>query len=374
MFFLPDAPKLILWCIVKYFSLFIFCNKLFFVVKSGIMSGIIKAMVMSAGVGSRLDPLTKFVPKPLVPIANRPVMDILFEKLASIGVKDVICNTYYLADKIIERYENNNSGINFNYIKEETLSGTAGGVKKCQSFFDKDSCFLVLSADGLSDADFKKGIEIHRNSNAIATIGIKRIPAEDVSHFGVVVTDENGFITEFQEKPSVKLAKSNFINTGIYIFDYKIFDYIPENTFYDFAKNVFPKLLKEHVINTFEVAEYWSDIGTLEQYKQSTQDLFNGECKFSHAPIVYTDSGSYIAEDAVIPGSVKFIGNSVIGKYSNIGENSVIENCIIWDNVVIGANIRLSDCVIASNSVIKIDLSSQIIGANEIIASESLKI
>ncbi len=338
------------------------------------MSGIIKAMVMSAGVGSRLDPLTKFVPKPLVPIANRPVMDILFENLLDTGVKDVICNTYYLSDKIIERYKNNNSGINFNYIKEETLSGTAGGVKKCQFFFDEGSSFIVMSADGLSNADLKKGIEIHKNSGAIATIGIKRIYPEEVSHFGVVVTDENGFITEFQEKPYINEAKSNFINTGIYIFDYKIFDYIPENTFYDFAKNVFPKLLKEHAINTFKVSEYWSDIGTLEQYKQSTQDLFNGECKFSHAPIVNTDSGSYIAEDAVIPKSVKFVGNSVIGKYSSIGENSVIENSIIWDNVVIGTNIRLSNCVVASNSIIKTDLSSQIIGANEIIDSKSLKI
>ena len=338
------------------------------------MSGMIKAMVMSAGVGSRLDPLTRFVPKPLVPIANRPVMDILFEKLISIGVKDVICNTHYLSDKIIERYKKNNFGINFNFIKEETLSGTAGGVKKCQFFFDKDNPFLVLSADGLSNVDLEKGIEIHKKSGAIATIGIKQISLEEVSHFGVVVTDENGFISEFQEKPSINEAKSNFINTGIYIFDYKIFDYIPENTFYDFAKNVFPELLKEHAINTFEVKEYWSDIGTLEQYKQSTQDLFNGECKFSHAPIVNTDSGSYIAEDAVIPKTVKFVGNSVIGKYSSIGENSVIENSIIWDNVVIAPNLRIADSVIASNSVIKTDLSSQIIGANEIIASESLKI
>ena len=338
------------------------------------MSGMIKAMVMSAGVGSRLDPLTRFVPKPLVPIANRPVMDILFEKLISIGVKDVICNTHYLSDKIIERYKKNNFGINFNYIKEETLSGTAGGVKKCQFFFDKDNPFLVLSADGLSNVDLEKGIEIHKKSGAIATIGIKQISLEEVSHFGVVVTDENGFISEFQEKPSINEAKSNFINTGIYIFDYKIFDYIPENTFYDFAKNVFPELLKEHAINTFEVKEYWSDIGTLEQYKQSVQDLFNGECKFSHAPIVYDHSGAYIAEDAVIPKSVQFVGNSVIGRYSNIGENTVIENSIIWDNVVIAPNLRIADSVIASNSVIKTDLSSQIIGANEIIASESLKI
>lgn len=338
------------------------------------MNESIKVMVMSAGVGSRLDPLTRFIPKPLVPIANKPVMDILFEKLVSLGIKDVICNTYYLADKIIERYKNNNLGINFNYIKEETLSGTAGGVKKCQPFFDEGECFLVLSADGLSNADLKKGIEIHKNSGALATIGIKKIALEEIPKFGVVVTDEDGFITQFQEKPSVEEAKSNCINTGIYIFDYKIFDYIPENTFYDFAKNVFPILLKEHAINTFRVDEYWSDIGTIEQYKQSTDDLFSGKCNFTHSSVVELASGKYISDNALIPASVKFLGNSVIGKNSIIGENVTIENSIIWDNVKIADNSYISNSIIASNCVIKTDLYSQVIGENEIVASETIKI
>ncbi len=322
---------------------------------------IVKAMIMSAGVGSRLDPLTKLVPKPLVPIANKPVMDILFEKLSAIGIKDVICNTYYLADKIIERYTNNDLGINFNYIKEETLSGTAGGVKKCQHFFKNGETFIVLSADGLTNADLKKGIEIHQRSNAIATIGVKKIDKSQVPHFGVVVTDKTGFITEFQEKPSIEEAKSNFINTGIYIFDYKIFDYIPENMFYDFAKNVFPKLLAEHAINTFEVNEYWSDIGTLEQYKQSTQDLFNGKCYFKHAPITKCMRGAYIAEACKIDDTVEFIGNSTIGKNTVIGENTIIENCIIWDNVKIGSNLHISNSVIASNCIIDSDINNEYI-------------
>lgn len=338
------------------------------------MGNSIKAMIMAAGVGSRLEPLTKSVPKPLVPIANKPVMDILFENLAQIGIKDVICNTYYMADKIIERYTNNKFGINFNYIKEEILSGTAGGVKKCQFFFEKDSTFVVLSADGLSNADLKHGIDIHKKSGAIATIGIKQIPMEDVPHFGVVVTDKDGFIAEFQEKPSIEEAKSNFINTGIYIFDYKVFDYIPEGTFYDFAKNVFPKLLAEHAINTFEVKEYWSDIGTIAQYIQSMHDLFEQKCYFDHAPIIHTKDGAYIAEDARICDNVTFKGNSTIGRYSSIGKDCKIENCIIWDNVTIKGGVHLSDCVIASNSVIETDLNSQIVGANEIISSTSIKI
>ena len=335
----------------------------------------VKAMIMAAGVGSRLEPLTKSVPKPLVPVANKPVMDILFENLSELGIKDVICNTYYLAEQIIDRYKSNDLGINFNYVKEETLSGTAGGVKKCQYFFDKDSTFVVLSADGLSNADLKHGIEVHKKSGAIATIGIKQIPMEDVQHFGVVVTDEKGFITEFQEKPTVEEAKSNFINTGIYIFDYKIFDYIPENTFYDFAKNVFPKLLVEHAINTFEVKEYWSDIGTIAQYIQSMQDLFDGKCYFKHAPIIRQNNGAYIADySSKISDSTIFRGNSTIGRNCTIGKNCEIENCIIWDNVEIADGVKLSECVIASNCVIETNLTSQIVGANEIIAQKVAKI
>ena len=338
------------------------------------MKNSIKAMIMSAGVGSRLEPLTKFVPKPLVPIANKPVMDILFDNLLSIGIKDVVCNTYYLADKIINRYENNSHGLNFNYIKEETLSGTAGGVKKCQFFFEKGDTFVVLSADGLSNADIEKGIEIHRQSGAIATIGVKKIAMEEVPHFGVVVTDSNGFITEFQEKPSIEEAKSNLINTGIYIFDYKIFEYIPENTFYDFAKNVFPKLLSEHAINTFMVNEYWSDIGTIGQYIQSTKDLFEGKYTCEHAPIVKCEKGAYISSSSNIPSDVEFVGYSTIGKDVKIGRNVVIENSIIWDNVTIGDGVHLTNCVIASNCSIKTNLTSQIIGANEKITENFVEI
>lgn len=333
-----------------------------------------KAMIMAAGVGSRLEPLTLDVPKPLVPVCNRPVMDILFDNLKALGITDVVANTYYLAEQIIDRYSKNDFGINFNYIKEETLSGTAGGLKKCQFFFDEGEDFIVLSADGLTNADIKKGIMLHQKSGAIATIGIKRLPMEEIPHFGVVVTDEDGFITEFQEKPSIEEAKSNCINTGIYIFNYKIFSYIPENTFFDFAKNVFPLLLKERQINTFEIDEYWSDIGTLAQYELSTQDVFNGNCIFLHAQIQSTAYGSYLCDGNKIDETVKFIGNSTIGKNCKLGKNVTLENCILWDNVVIDDGVKLTNCVVASNSSIHTDLHCQIIGANQMIAKEKINI
>ena len=321
----------------------------------------LKAMIMSAGMGSRLEPLTLQVPKPLVTVANRPIMDILFESLLNIGIKDVICNTHYLADQIINRYKTNNIGLNFNYIKENDLSGTAGGLKKCQFFFDKGEDFLVLSADGLTNADILKGIDIHNKSGAIATIGIKQVRHEEVSNFGVVVTDKNGFITEFQEKPSVDEAKNNFINTGIYIFNYKIFDYIPENTFYDFAKNVFPKLLLDKQINTFVIKDYWSDIGTLTQYRLSAWDVFDGNCHFKHDKIIRTPESEYISASP-IPEDTVLSGRVVIGNNCNIGKNVTLENSILWDNIKITDNVTIKNCIIANDEVITNNIENRVIG------------
>lgn len=328
-----------------------------------------KTMIMAAGVGSRLDPLTQDVPKPLVPVANRPIMDILFERLLEIGVKDVVANTHYKAEQIIDRYKNNTIGINFSYIHEEELSGTAGGVKKCQFFFDEGEDFLVLSADGLSNADLKAGIEAHKKSGAIASMGIKKIAMEEIPHFGVVVTDKKGFVKGFQEKPAIKDAKSDCINTGIYIFNYKIFDYIPADTFYDFAKNVFPDLLsKEMPINTFPVNEYWSDIGTIEQYAQSTQDLFNNLYEINCPQIIKTPKGAYITGKSHISSSVLFFGNNTIGTNCIIGKNVVLQDCIIWDDVEIHDNLILKNCIVASHSEIKMNMVNQIVGPNQIIS------
>lgn len=326
-------------------------------------------MIMAAGVGSRLDPLTQDVPKPLVPIANRPVMDILLERLLEIGVKDTVANTHYKAEHIINRYKDNDMGINFNYVHEKELSGTAGGVKKCQFFFEEGEDFLVLSADGLSNADLKAGIESHKKSGAIATIGIKKIAMEEIPNFGVVVKDKEGFITGFQEKPPISEAKSDCINTGIYIFNYKLFDYIPADTFYDFAKNVFPDLLSQGIkINTFQVDEYWSDIGTIDQYAESTKDLFEGKYNINHSGIIETSQGKYIKGKSHIASTASFIGFNTIGKDCIIGKNAVLENCIIWDDVEIHNNVTLKNCIIASHSEIKSDIVNQIIGPNQIIA------
>lgn len=320
-------------------------------------------MIMAAGVGSRLEPLTSEVPKPLVPICNIPVMDILLQNLKNSGFTSVIANTYYLAEQIHERYTKNSPvDIDFNYIKEEELSGTAGGVKKCQFFFDEGNSFLVVSADGLSNIDFNKIFEKHIASGAIATMITKEVDMEEVYKYGVVVTDSDGFVKEFQEKPSIKEAKSNKINTGIYVFDYKIFNYIPENTKYDFAKDVFPRLLNANIkINTINTDAYWSDIGSVSQYIESNFDALSGKIDVSSI------KKQSISKTADIEKSAKILENIIIGNKSKVKNNAKLINSIIWDNVVIGEDVIVKDSVIASNSKIFNNIEGQILAPNSVI-------
>ena len=320
----------------------------------GMNNYIFKAMVMAAGVGSRLGVLTSSVPKPLIPIVNKPVMDIILERLHKAGINDVIANTHYCADKIINRYSTNSIGINFNYVHEDVLSGTAGGLKKCQHFFNKDEAFLVLSADGLSNINYDELINSHIKSGAIATMGIKKIAQSEIPKFGVVVKDENCFVKEFQEKPTIEEAKSDLINTGIYVFNYEIFNYIPENSFCDFAKNVFPALLEKGLkINTYNLSEYWSDIGTISQYIESSWDIFDGKIKgIDLKPCL----GEY---------SYKGSKRNIIGKKCKISSDANLEDCIIWDGVEIPSGITLKKCIVASNTKITESCEGQILAPYE---------
>ena len=331
-------------------------------------------MVMAAGVGSRLDPLTQKIPKPLVPVLNKPVMDILLQKLKDYGVEKVIANTHYLAEQIQNRYSKNSPiDIHFDYIHEETLSGTAGGVKKCEFFFDDVEDFIVVSADGLHDADLDKIVKSHKESGCIATMAISAVDHAEVCHFGVVVPTKEHYVLEFQEKPSIEEAKSNYINTGIYVFNKRIFDFIPKGEKYDFAKNVFPRLLEAgEKINTYRIYSYWSDIGTIEQYIQSNIDALSKKVLIKDPNIIRKyDSVYVIGENTKLPEDISLLNNVVIGKNCTIGKNVKMENVILWDNVTVADNVTLKNVVCANNTSIKSSLEGtsrwEVIGPDRII-------
>ncbi len=322
-----------------------------------------RAMIMAAGVGSRLEPLSSIVPKPLVPLANIPAMDILSQHLAKYGIQNIIANTYYKADEIQNHYKENNFGINYSFIKETELSGTAGGVKKCQFFFNEKEDFIVMSGDGLTDLDINKAYQSHVNSNSIVTIVLKEVEHSQVNKYGIVVPDKKGYVDSFQEKPILNEAKSNLANTGIYIFKYDIFKYIPENTFFDFAKNVFPLILENGLkINTYITDGYWSDIGSLDQYHKSNIDILNHTVKSCKPIISITKSGKYIKGDNTkIQNNTQIEGYCILGNNCKIGNNVKIINSILWNNIEISDNVVIENSIILSNSRVNESVKSQIV-------------
>ncbi|MGD9579876.1 MAG: NDP-sugar synthase, partial [Vampirovibrionia bacterium] len=163
-----------------------------------------KAMIMAAGIGSRLEPLTSGKPKPMVPVANIPVMEHILQLLKKHNITEVIANTHYLAPQINNYFVPGRiNGLNLELLHEEELSGTAGGVKKCEYFLNNNETFVVMSGDSLTDVNLTKLIDQHKKAGAIISMGLKSVPIEEVVHLGVVVTDQNGKITEFQEKPPI---------------------------------------------------------------------------------------------------------------------------------------------------------------------------
>ena len=208
-----------------------------------------RAMVLAAGLGTRLRPLTYEITKPMVPVLDRPVMEHILELLSRHSFEEVIANLHYFPDTIRDYF-----GERVSYSYEQELLGTAGGVRACADFFG-DEAFLVISGDALTDIDLGALAARHAQAGGIATLAVKQVA--DTREYGVVLHDRDGRVTGFQEKPSPDEALSDLGNCGIYMFDPKIFDYFPERPFADWAKDVFPTLLENDVpFHIHEVREY----------------------------------------------------------------------------------------------------------------------
>ena len=327
-----------------------------------------KAMVLAAGVGSRLDPLTSQLPKPLVPIANRPVLEHILQLLKKHGWEDIVSNLHYLPDKIRNYFgDGSGLGVNLDFRFEETLSGDAGGVRACRNFFGQDT-FIVLMGDLLTDADLSHMYREHKRKGALATIGVKKV--EDVSQFGVVVSDSDGFIKGFQEKPAPKEALSDCASTGIYILEPEIFHYMPTTGSYGFGRQLFPLLVNQGLpVLSVNLETYWSDVGTVHQYKQSNFDALEGAVKIEQA--LPRHELGYIAHDArietgvVVDGTlmlgkrsrlgsgVKIKGRVIIGENCRIERNAYLEDTIVWSNSTVEENAWLSNCIVGSGCVVQ---------------------
>lgn len=333
-----------------------------------------KAMILAAGKGTRVRPITYTIPKPLIPILQKPVMEFLLELLRQHGFDQIMVNVSHLAHEI-EGYfrDGQRFGVDIGYSFEGSIVdgklvgeaiGSAGGLRKIQdfnAFFD--DTFVVLCGDALIDLDLTAAVKQHRANGAIATVVTKKVPKEDVPSYGVVVTDENGRIKSFQEKPSVEEALSTDINTGIYIFEPEIFDYIPPKQQFDIGGELFPKLVeKDAPFYAVSMDFEWVDIGKVPDYWQAVRGVLTREIKNVNipgtevAPGIYTGLNVAVNWDKVdikgpvyiggmtkIEDGAKIVGPAMIGPNCYICSGATVDNSVIFEYSRLGEGIRLVD-------------------------------
>jgi mannose-1-phosphate guanylyltransferase len=303
-----------------------------------------RAMVLAAGLGTRLRPLTYEITKPMVPVLDRPVMEHIVDLLDRHGFGEVIANLHYFPDTIREHF-----GERLQYRFEPELLGTAGGVRACAEFFG-DEPFVVISGDALTDIDLTALAARHREAGGVATLAVKQVP--DTREFGVVLHD-GGRITGFQEKPAPEEALSDLGNCGIYVFDPRIFDYFPDRPFVDWANDVFPALLENDVpFYIHEVQEYWNDVGSLGELRTGTFDALRGEL---HLEIEGEElwPGVIVAGETPIHQDTEIEGPAWIGRDVRIGEGvRLMGPIVIGDGALIGEGAQLRESIVFPGTVL----------------------
>ncbi|PIS30430.1 hypothetical protein COT42_03000 [Candidatus Saganbacteria bacterium CG08_land_8_20_14_0_20_45_16] len=310
-----------------------------------------KALIMSAGYGTRLEPLTLAVPKPMVPIVNLPTMQHNIELLKRYGFFDITANIHYHPEQIENYFGDGYAfGVKLGYSFEEELLGTAGGVKRMACLANVKEPFLVLSSDALTDINLERIFEYHCQKKALITIALSKV--EDVSQFGVVIQDSEGQIIGFQEKPTQAEVQSDLVNAGVYVIDPSVLEMIPEG-FYDFGKQLFPLLIGQKArIFGYRMLGYWSDVGCLDKYIQASYDAMKGLVKVG-IPGNRAGSATWIGERENISPSARFEGSVIIGDSCVVGDNVYIKDSVIGDKCVVEAGAIITGSVIWSDTVIE---------------------
>lgn len=328
----------------------------------------IKAVIMAGGKGTRLRPLTCDIPKPMVPILNKPVMEYSIDLLKKHGINDIAVTMAYMPSIIMDYFETGDRwDVNLEYFIEDTPLGTGGSVKNAQQFLD--DTFIVISGDALTDLDISKAIDYHRQKKSKATIILRR---EDVPlEYGVVITDESGKVIRFLEKPSWSEVFSDTVNTGIYILEPEVLDYFGKDVNFDFSKDLFPKLLEDEIpMYGYITQDYWNDIGDLNSYMETHFNILDRKvcvdikAKEIEKGIWIEDgveigkntklsSPVYIAENSSIKDNVNVNAYSIIGPNCDIGNDSSLKKSILWKNSKLGSSTHCRGTVVCNDVELK---------------------
>lgn len=319
-----------------------------------------QAIIMAGGEGMRLRPLTAHIPKPLCPLLDEPVMGYAIKLLKRHGVSEIGVTLWYQPQKIRRAFHRGERyGVKLKYFEEKEPVGTAGSVKMARKGLT--DTFFVLSGDGLTDCSLTDALRFHKEKKALATLVLKRVSVPLT--YGVVLTDGESRVTRFIEKPDWKRVFSDLVNTGVYILEPEIFDYIPDTGAPDFGKDIFPALLAGGLpVYGYETEAYWCDVGDQRAYLQAQKDLLNGKVDLPHTSGIHMDAQAdaaakiegncLICEGAVIsPGAV--VRDSVIGRGAVIGSGALVENSCLWQDVTVQEKARISGSVLCDGAAVR---------------------
>ncbi|MFN8532773.1 MAG: NDP-sugar synthase [Dehalococcoidia bacterium] len=342
-----------------------------------------KGVILVGGEGTRLRPLTSRLPKPMVPIVNRPFLERMIDWIKGYGIDDIVLAMGYLPDRIRERLgDGKDLGVRLTYSTEDSPLGTAGAVKLAAGHLD-DTCF-VFNGDVLTDLDLTAMLKAHRAAEAKVSIALT--PVDDPTHFGVVEFDQDRRVVKFTEKPRREDVRSNLINAGSYVIEPDVLDRVPADQYWMFERGLFPDLLASgERLQAFPSDAYWMDIGNPDQYRKVHTDLLAGrlhahlgrprgdnlwvgeDCSIDES---VTFSGPVVIGDRVQIGAGAMIaGPTVIGNGSQIGANANVTDSILWEQVRVGEGAIVSECVVANESRIDCTAFNAIVGAQVVVES-----
>jgi mannose-1-phosphate guanylyltransferase len=337
-----------------------------------------KAMILAAGKGTRVRPLTYDLPKPMIPILGKPVMAYLVEHLAKYGVNEIMVNVSYLHEKIEDYFgEGHQYGVQIGYSFEGYTDdrgevvpqalGSAGGMKKIQDFggfFDDTT--IVLCGDAVINLDIKSALFEHRRKGALASVICREVPYDKVSSYGVVVSDKDGRITQFQEKPTQEEALSNFVSTGIYIFEPEVLDLIPTDTVFDIGSQLFPLLAEKGLPFFAQNRTFnWIDIGSVKDYWEVSQSVMTGEVAHMDVPGIQLADGLWVGlntsidwEGTTIEGPVyigsgckieagsTIIGPTWIGHGSHLCKGATVVRSVLFEYTRVLPDVSLEEMIV----------------------------
>jgi mannose-1-phosphate guanylyltransferase/phosphomannomutase len=300
-----------------------------------------KGVIMAGGFGTRLKPLTINRPKPMVPVANRPLMEHIVDLLRNHGITDLVSILYFQPDHITQHFGDGSAfGVKMQYITADADYGTAGAVRNAIHLIG-DEPVIVISGDVLTDFDLSAAIREHQERSADATIALTSV--DNPLAFGIVIVDrQTGRIVRFLEKPTWGEVFSDTINTGIYILEPSALARVPHRTNFDFSKDLFPKMLRESAGLYGHIAKgYWRDIGNLDEYRRAHDDVLADRVKLCIAGDTQTvgDAALSLEPGAVVADDVRMSGKVIVGRNARVSGGAIL------DNVIIGANCQIDDGV-----------------------------